>query len=147
MRKNKSSVEALLAHLKKEFEFIGNEVEGILLYGSHAKGIANKRSDIDICLIKPEKRDALTRIFAKFGDKYDVKIFEDLPLHVKIGVIENYRAIHGNEPEISYYLYGFRKQWEDMRHRITSNKFRTLSEMITTRRKWLDARRKIPVKA
>ncbi len=147
MRKNKSSVEALLAHLKKEFEFIGNEVEGILLYGSHAKGIANKRSDIDICLIKPKKRDALTRIFAKFGDTYDVKIFEDLPLYIKMGIIENYRVIHGNEPEISYYLYGFRKQWEDMKDRITSNKFHTLSEMTTTRRKWLDARRQISVKA
>lgn len=137
----------VLDMLKRDFEIISDELLGILLYGSYAKNTADKRSDIDICIVKPRKREVLTRIFAKVGSKYDVKIFEDLPLHVKIGVIENYRVIHGNDPEISYYLYGFRKQWEDMRHRITSNKFRTLSEMTTTRRKWLDARRKIPVKA
>jgi predicted nucleotidyltransferase len=139
--------EILLASLKKEFKFICSEVEGILLYGSYAKSTADKRSDIDICIIKPRKREVLTRIFAKVGGRYDVKIFEDLPLYVQIDIIENYRVIYGNEPDISYYFYGFRKKWEDMRYRIMSNRFRSASEMAVARRKWLETTRQIRVKA
>jgi predicted nucleotidyltransferase len=139
--------EVLLGVLKKDFEFISSELLGILLYGSYAKNTADKRSDIDICIVKPRKREVLTRIFAKVGSKYDVKIFEDLPLYVKMDIIGNYGVIYGSEPEISYYLYHFRKEWEDMRYRIMSNRFRTASEMADARRKWLDTRRQIPIKA
>ncbi len=138
--------ELLIAGLKKDFEFISGEVEGILLYGSHAKGTADMRSDIDICIIKPKMR-VLNRIFAKVGGKYDIKIFEDLPLYVKMDIIENYRVIYGSEPEISYYFYSFRKKWEDMKYRIMNNRFSSASEMAAERRKWFDARRQIPIKA
>jgi len=144
--KDKLSPDAFIASLRKEFEFISGEVEGILLYGSYARSTADERSDIDICIIKPKTRKVLTRILTKVGGRYDVKIFEDLPLYVKMGVIEKYMIIFGNEPQISYYLYGFRKKWEDMRHRIMNNRFCTVSEMEKTRRKWLDSKRQIPLK-
>ncbi len=139
--------EVLIASIKKDFEFISTEVEGILLYGSHAKGSADRRSDIDICIIKPKKHEVLTRILAKVGGKYDVKIFEDLPLYVKMDIIENSRVIYGSEPEISYYFYCFRKKWEDMKYRIMNNRFNSVSEMAAVRRKWLDAKRQISIKA
>src|SRR5574340_343915 len=145
-RSYKLSSEDLLAILRKEFESISGEVEGILLYGSHAKGVADKRSDLDICIIKPRGRDVLIRIFAKVDGRYDLKIFDDMPLYVKMGVMEGYKVIYGSEPEISYYLYGIRKKWEDMRHRIISNRFSTVSEMDMARRKWLETRRQIHVK-
>ena len=135
------SAEMLISSLQKEFEFIKDEVMGILLYGSFAKETADSRSDIDICLVKPADHGILIKIFKKTGGKYDIKIFEDLPLYVKIDIIENYKIIYGDEPRISYYLYGFRKNWNDMRHRIMSNKFRSLSEMELTRRKWHERRR------
>lgn len=144
--KNKLPVEKLISKLNKEFEFINDEVEGILLYGSCAMNTADERSDIDICIIKPGTHGILQRIFQKVGDKYDIKIFEDLPLYIKMNIIENYRVIYGDEPSISFYLYGFRKNWEDMRYRIMSNKFRTVSEMENKRRKWLETRRQIPIK-
>ena len=50
------SAEMLITSLQKEFEFIKDEVFGILLYGSYAKETADSRSDIDICLIKPNVR-------------------------------------------------------------------------------------------
>ena len=140
------SAEILITSLQKEFEFIKDEVFGILLYGSYAKETADSRSDIDICLIKPNDRGILTKVFKKIGARFDVKIFEDLPLFVKMGIIGNYRVIYGDEPQISYYFYGFRKNWNDMRYRIMSNKFRSLSDMELTRRKWNEGRRKIQVK-
>jgi predicted nucleotidyltransferase len=139
--------EELILKLKKDLEFIKDDAQGILLYGSCAMNTANERSDIDICIIKPQTTGILHRIFQKVGGRYDIKIFEDLPLYVKIDVIENYRIIYGDEPSISYYLYHFRKNWEDMRHRITSNRFKTVTDMTTTRRKWLETRRQVSYKS
>lgn len=144
--KNKLPVEKLISKLNKEFEFINDEVEGILLYGSCALNTADERSDIDICIIKPRTHGILNRIFQKVGDKYDVKIFEELPLYVKIDIIENYKVVYGDEPSISYYFYNFRKNWEDMEYRIVNNRFRTVSEMNITRRRWFERRRQVPVK-
>ncbi len=139
--------EVLIAGIKKDFEFISAEVEGVLLYGSHAKGSADRRSDIDICIIKPKKREVLNLILAKVGGKYDVKIFEDLPLYVKMDIIENCRVIYGSEPEISYYFYLFRKKWDDMKYRIMNNSYSSAAEMAAARRKWFDAKRQISIKA
>lgn len=139
--------EKLIIKLQKEFEFIKDDVEGILLYGSSARDKADFRSDIDICIIKPRKRGILQRVLRKVGATYDIKIFEDLPLYIKIDIIEHYRIILGDEPMLSYYLYGFRKKWEDMRHRIMRNRFSTVSEMEKIRRKWLETRGQIPIKA
>ncbi|PWB54318.1 MAG: nucleotidyltransferase domain-containing protein [Candidatus Methanoperedenaceae archaeon] len=139
--------EELIIKLKREFEFIKDDVEGILLYGSCAMNTANERSDIDICLIKPRTKGILNRIFQKVGGRYDIKIFEDLPLYVQIEVIRNYRVIYGDEPSISYYFYHFRKNWEDMSYRITGNRFKTVTEMTTTRRKWLETRGQVSYKS
>lgn len=142
----KPSMQELIRILKKDLEFMKHDSEGILLYGSCVKDSASERSDIDICIIKPRIRGLLNRIFQKIGDKYDFKIFEDLPLYVKIDIIENYRVVYGDESSISYYMYHFRKKWEDEKYRIISNRFNTVSEMDRTRRKWLETRRQIPVK-
>jgi len=147
MRAAQETVEELIARLRKEFEFISKEAEGIVLYGSHAAGRADARSDIDICIIRPKTREILNTIYAKVGGKYDIQVFENLPLYIKMGVIQNYMVIYGDEPAISYYLYGFRKQWDEMKYRIISNRFSTVSEMVMTRRKWLEKGRQVPVKA
>lgn len=140
-------VDRLISRLKEEFEFIKDDAEGILLYGSRATNTADERSDIDICIIKPRITGILNRIFQKVGGRYDIKIFEDLPLYVKMDVIENYRVIYGDEPSISYYFYHFRKNWKDMKYRIMSNRFKTVTDMTMTRRKWLETRRQVSYKS
>jgi hypothetical protein len=76
---------------------------------------------IEDIIVKPRKSGILQRIFRKVGSRYDIKIFEDLPLYVKINVIENCR--------------------------IMDNSFHSVSQMEMTRRKWLETRGQIPVKA
>ena len=65
----------------------------MLLYGSWARGDAGPDSDIDICLVAPEAEDraGLWREFVSHlrFEKYDVRIFEILPLHIKMAVIED----------------------------------------------------------
>ncbi len=126
-----------LSELKKEFEFIRDEVEGVLLFGSAVKGELTTRSDIDIALVRPSTRSVLFRLFERVGDKYDIKIFEDLPLHIKMDIIHNHQVIIGDEVELSYYFYRFRKEWKDMEYRIKSNQFRSVLEMINQRRAWM----------
>jgi predicted nucleotidyltransferase len=144
--KNKLPLENLTIFLKKEFEFIKDDVQGILLYGSQARQYADERSDIDICLIKPRNNEILGQVFQKVANKYDLKIFEDLPLYIKMEIIENYTIIYGDEPLISYYFYQFRKNWEDMKYRIKNNRFSTIKEMTLARRKWLESRKQVPIK-
>ncbi|TRZ91309.1 MAG: hypothetical protein D4R88_02150 [Methanosarcinales archaeon] len=135
--------DTFIASLKNDFEFISRDVSGVLLYGSHAKGSADKRSDIDISIVKPRNPGIIKKIFAKLGDKYDVKIFEDLPEYIKLEVIENYKVIFGSEPDISYYFYWFRKLGQDMNYRISANQFGSVREMVMARKRWLNARRQV----
>ena len=63
-----------------------------MLYGSWARGDASERSDIDICIVAPDVEDkaALWReaISKPHDDRFDVRIFERLPLYMKMAVIE-----------------------------------------------------------
>ena len=134
----------MLSDIKRDFEFIKDKVEGVLLFGSAAKGELTTRSDIDIALVRPSTRSVLFRVFERVGSKYDTKIFEDLPLHIKMDIIKNHQVIIGDEVELSYYFYRYRKEWNDMEHRVLSNQFKNVREMINQRRAWLKNERKIP---
>jgi len=52
----------------------------------------------------------LGRVFERVGGKYDIKKLEDLPLHIKMDIINNHQVIIGDEVELSYYFYRFRKE-------------------------------------
>ena len=61
----------------------------VLLYGSVVKGEETPRSDIDICLVAPTCKDKagllreVHRNLDVFSKKYDVRIFEELPLYIQ----------------------------------------------------------------
>ncbi len=63
-----------------------------MLYGSWARGDASERSDIDVCIVAPEIQDkaALWReaISELRDERYEVRIFELMPLYMKMAVIE-----------------------------------------------------------
>lgn len=127
----------LTTEIKEDFEFIKDEVNGVLLFGSAAKGELSTRSDIDIALVNPGTDKVLLKVFARLGGKYDVKIFEDLPLLIKMEIIKHHRVIFGDEVKLSYYFYRFRKEWNDMEYRIKRNQFKSAAEMMNQRKAWL----------
>ena len=51
------------------------------------------------------------------GKKYDVHVFEALPLFLKASVFKNYIVVLGDAPEIGEYFYFYRKLWKDQEHR------------------------------
>ena len=125
----------MIEKIKKDFEEFKDRVFGILLYGSYAKDEYTKRSDIDISLVGVD-RDTYMEILGKLGNKYDIKIFEELPLYIKIDIIKNHKVIFGDELELSEYFYKFRKIWRDTEKRIRENQFKSVREKVMLRRRF-----------
>jgi len=119
--------EDTLARIKKDLEFLNRphweeRLLGVLLYGSWARGEECPGSDIDLCIVVPQAsgRAALWREFVSHlrDQRYEVRIFETLPLHIKIAVIEEGVVLHSRDDlELWEYFSPFRREWEDQKHR------------------------------
>lgn len=69
-----------------------NQVQFIILYGSLVEGKHDKLSDIDFAVgyngDRKQRFDFRIRALAELGDKFDVQIYQDLPLYVKEEVLK-----------------------------------------------------------
>ena len=74
--------------LKKISDF--NRVRFVILFGSQASGNANKMSDYDFAVYYDGNEDQRYKfkLRANFDEKYDVKVFQDLPLFIKKEVLK-----------------------------------------------------------
>lgn len=101
------------------------EVEAVLLFGSHARGDATQRSDVDICVVAPTanttdaKASLVLTVWSKVNAAaYDIWLFEELPLYMQIEVIENHHILHCRDvPSLYEYFYWFRKRWSQQEQR------------------------------
>lgn len=112
--------------IKRDFSFLRarEDILAILLFGSCVKRGGNERSDIDICIVAPFCKDRIGllrevyRNLDVYGKKYDVRIFEDLPLYIKIRVMESNEVIYEKDPyELHEYFYFIQRLWEDQAKR------------------------------
>lgn len=113
--------------IKKDVEKIFNErvVHSIILFGSYATGEETSRSDVDICIVAPSLRDdkklafkTLLKLGAKLPPKYDVFMFELLPLYMKIEVIEKGIVLMTRDKsELFEYFRLYRRIWKDQEKR------------------------------
>src|SRR3989338_48803 len=104
----------------KDFAFLKGRVDAVLLFGSHAKGKAAPRSDVDICIVAPGKDPAalVRSAWQRLGAAYDVHAFEELPLHIKMEVINHHTPLYVRDlPALHEYFYFWRKLWADEAHR------------------------------
>jgi predicted nucleotidyltransferase len=108
------------AGLLEHFREVLPSIRAILLYGSHVKGYADERSDIDICLILHESADRAPvygRILTA-GDRYDIVIFDEIPWYLRGGVLEAHTVLYADDPDdLDFWLYRQRAVWQDMKHR------------------------------
>ncbi len=114
--------EEVLTRAKRDFLFLRDRVLGIMLFGSWVRGEANERSDIDLCIIAPEVEDKASlwreAISEPRDSRYDVRIFELLPLYMKMAVIEEGVVVYSREVlDLYEYFYPFRREWGDQKHR------------------------------
>ena len=116
--------EEVLAKAKMDFQFLQQRALGTLVFGSWARGEASERSDIDLCIVAPRAsdpgalwREALSNIQ---DSRYEVRIFELLPLYMKMAVIEGGVVVCSRDVlELYEYFYPFRRLWEDQKRRQT----------------------------
>ncbi len=115
----------LLEQIYSDFSIIiqKKEILGILLYGSFLLDNKTNRSDIDICIVAPNEdiHQLISFILQNVNvtsKKYDVRVFQELPLYIKIHVIENGKVIYSvNELDLYEHFYIYRKLWNDQKHR------------------------------
>ena len=73
---------------------IFKEVKVIYLFGSKARGEAGVLSDTDICIIAPIISEKLkTEILGFSSRKVDIVLFEDLPLNIKMRVLQEGKVL------------------------------------------------------
>lgn len=106
--------------IEKDFEFLKKFLLGIILFGSYATGEETKISDIDVCLVVGEKEN-IKKVWdeilkSSLTQKYDIKIFERLPLKIKGEILDFGKIVWCREKgELTYYLFKWRKIWEDQK--------------------------------
>lgn len=93
------------------------KVEFIFLFGSVSEKKDNKLSDIDFAVFhsgtKKERFKFRIKLLAKLSDKYDVQIFQDLPLYVRINVLKG-KLIYSKDEQFAYdKIYETIKLFED----------------------------------
>ncbi|HUV80305.1 MAG TPA: nucleotidyltransferase domain-containing protein [Candidatus Bathyarchaeia archaeon] len=120
--------------IEADFAFLAEDerILAVLLFGSSAKEQADERSDWDLCIVAPEIRDTgdmravLRKIYANIDVKrkrYDTWLFEEIPLYMKVQVIENHKVVFCRDlPSLYEYFYFYRKLWGDQKHRQGLNK-------------------------
>jgi len=124
-----------ITQIYNDFQEIVNkkDILGILLYGSLVRDTGTKRSDIDICVVAPNEEDhqLLSFVLQNINvdlKKYDVRLFSELPLYIKIQIIEKGILIYSPDNlELYEYFYPYRKLWADQKHRQEISKEELLS--------------------
>ncbi|HLC78285.1 MAG TPA: nucleotidyltransferase domain-containing protein [Candidatus Nanoarchaeia archaeon] len=97
----------------------GSKIQFIILFGSLASGKNNKFSDIDLAIYfegdKKEKFDFIVKLAGMLPDKYDIKIFQDLPLYIQKDVFKG-KLIYAKNKSFAYDVaYKTIKRFEDFK--------------------------------
>jgi len=111
----------IAARVARDFEFLKERVLAVLIFGSVVdRGGSWKGRDTDICIVAPEGFD-IKEVFRQVdvsGKRYDVWLFEELPLYMKMEVIERHEVVFCRGLlELHEYFYQFRKLWKDQKRR------------------------------
>ncbi|MBO3755109.1 MAG: DNA polymerase subunit beta [Candidatus Brockarchaeota archaeon] len=102
-----------------------SEIKGvlaILLFGSKVKGESMIR-DVDVCIVAPEVNDKaglLLDVFSRVNNqKYDIWLFEELPLYMKAEIIKTHKVVWCRDIDELYdYFANLMKIWRDQEVRI-----------------------------
>jgi len=127
-------------YIKEKLNFLKEKYD-VVVFGSFVKDEMRPDSDIDIAVISYQTDKEFNiklwkNLLGKAPLKFELRIFELLPIYIQISIIEKYRVVFGDVLEISEYFYQYRKKWDDCKNRILMNQFKNISEKL-----WLRERR------
>ena len=96
-----------------------NKIKFIILFGSASNGKNNKFSDIDLAIYyegtKKEGYDFLIKLSGLLPDKYDIKIFQYLPLYIQKDVLTGKLVYAEDESFVYKVAYEVIKKFEDFK--------------------------------
>ena len=99
-------IDLFLRKLKKTSGF--DRVKFVILFGSYSLGKQNKLSDIDFAVYydgdKDEKYRFRKELIGILPDNFDIQIFQDLPLYIRINVLKG-RLIYTKDLTFTYEKY------------------------------------------
>jgi predicted nucleotidyltransferase len=111
----KEKINLFMKKLKEMPDF--NKVEFVFLFGSVAEKKDNKLSDIDFAVFhsgdSKERFRFRIKLLTKLPEKYDVQIFQDLPLYVRINVLKGKIIYAKNESFVYEKAYDTIKKFDD----------------------------------
>ncbi len=119
-------------YIKEKLNFLKEKYD-VVVFGSFVNDEMRPDSDIDIAVISYQTDKEFNiklwkNLLGKAPLKFELRIFELLPIYIQISIIEKYRMVFGDVLEISEYFYQYRKKWDDCKNRILMNQFNNISE-------------------
>ena len=86
-----------------------NKVGFIMLYGSQANGKATPLSDVDVAVYydgdEKERFKFRISLAGELSDRYDVHIFQDLPLYIRKDIIKEGKVIYKKDIKKVYEIF------------------------------------------
>lgn len=110
--------------MRRAFAPVETRVLGVFLFGSQVTGRSTGRSDVDVCIVAGPGADPWEVLghsweATRADPRYDIKVFEELPLFLKGAVLdEGVLLLSRDRVGLSEYLWHWRKLWSDQRHRV-----------------------------
>jgi len=117
MKEIKNKINLFMGKLKEMPDF--NRVKFVFLFGSFSQNKQNKLSDVDFAVFyegdSKERFKFRLKILTKLPDGFDVQIFQDLPLYVRMEVLKG-KLIYAEDLTFAYDMaYGTIKAFEDFK--------------------------------
>lgn len=103
-KSEKKLLDNFLVNLKNKF---GSKIEGVILFGSKAKGDWHEDSDIDLLVLTRDQNKSLENKISDLA--YDIELENNFPALLSILVWSRKRFKSFNKPETSF-VYNLKKE-------------------------------------
>ena len=121
MRETEELIRHALDQLRTLEDF--NRVRFVILFGSAAIGKARETSDLDLCFYYEGTRDEgeqfrFAALSELFDDRYDIQIFSNLPLYVRMEVLKGRVVSCPDESFLYDVALDTIREFDDYKHRL-----------------------------
>lgn len=127
--------------MRTDFSRLESRAAGLFLWGSHATGHATARSDIDVCVVAGEGTDPVEVLIDALAEgtraakRYDVRLFEELPLFLKGAVLDHGLLVFARDgPGLHEYVRRWRVLWEEQKFRMRRTQREAAADAALPRR-------------
>ena len=113
----KDKINLFMKKLKERSDF--NRVKFVILFGSFSQNKENKMSDVDLAIYydgdKEERFNFRLKMLSELPDGFDVLIFQDLPLFVRMNVLKGKIIFAQDEAFVYDVAYETIKSFDDFK--------------------------------